>query len=197
MAVKSSSVVLLHFIYIFNLLFCRQDLHQAILLARLENVTAFWSYQLKKKNPCHFFPMLPVCFFVFCLFVFHCLCFWGRLNHSDWVFSPCPHSLVCCNPKPKKGFFPSGRTCSPVSPSQAAAAANQLTAAPQHLLPFDSRPFFIWHTLDRKRRKRRKKQQQPIYTLTDKHTHKRFRRTTCSEHNSATVVASWLMSHGI
>lgn len=131
------------------------------------------------------------------------LCFWGatepfRLSVFHRVLIP--WCAVIPNLS-KKGFFPSGRRRLSGVSKPGHGCSKPINCSSAALLPFDSRPFFTWHTLDSRRR--RKKKTQLMYTLTPiladtwTHTHLCFQRTTCSEHNSATVMASWLMSHVI
>lgn len=65
------------------------------------------------------------------------------------LFLLCPHSLVCCNPIPKKGFFSLGiQYVFPGVPESAMAAANQLNAAPEsHSHLTVSQHFHLAHLL--------------------------------------------------
>lgn len=57
------------------------------------------------------------------------------------LFSLCPHSLVCCNPIPKKGFFSLG-ICVPWCPRVSHGCSKPIKCCSRVPFPFDGQPAF-------------------------------------------------------
>lgn len=57
------------------------------------------------------------------------------------LFLLCPHSLVCCNPIPKKGFFSLG-ICVPWCPRVSHGCSKPIKCCSRVPFPFDGQPAF-------------------------------------------------------